>query len=143
MFQILHLGNDVFDSAFVDAIIALFKSKTCRELCILQANSRKEFEIVNKINKSIIKDPYLIDQYFQKEQPQIIAQLEYHKHRLGEYAKCEYASASPSDAYKLKKYIKSNHNLDIKELAILNTGLINKFTNRYVKPERIQGVYTK
>lgn len=64
MFQILHLGNDVFDSAFVDAIIALFKSKTCRELCILQANSRKEFEIVNKINKSIIKYPYLIDQYF-------------------------------------------------------------------------------
>lgn len=31
MFQILLLENDVFDSAFVDAIIALFKSKTCRE----------------------------------------------------------------------------------------------------------------
>ena len=131
MSQILHLGNDVFDSALVDAIITVFQAAPCQKLTILQAKTQNNFEIIHEIDKSKIEYPYLIDQYFQQEEPEIITLLEQHRHRLRDFIKCEYASASPTDAYRLKRYIYSHEDPDATELAVINTGLIDKFTNRW------------
>ena len=144
MSQILHLGNNIFDCAMVDAIITLFKTENCRDLCILQVNSKKEFETVNIIDKTILQEPYLIDQYFQKEQSPIIELLESHKHRLSDYVKCEYASVSPSEAYQLKEFICTNKAPNSNEIAIVNTGLVDKITTRWQTKEMkyLKGKYS-
>ncbi len=131
MFQVVHLGNHVFDEALVDAIISMFKVSGSKKLTLLKVKSKHQFEIVNEIDKTKLEEPYLIDQYFQEELPEIITQIERHSHRLCEYAKCEYACASPADAYRLQKIIQSNQTASKNTLKLINTGLINKFFHRW------------
>lgn len=135
MIQVLHLGHGVFDAALVDAIITIFTKSGSKELTLLKAESEREFKAVNRIDKTQLEMPYLIDQYFQSEPPKVIGQLEQLNHRLGEYAKCEYVSVNPNDAYRLKTYIKSNPNPCEKELKIINTGLIGQYMNRWNNKE--------
>lgn len=131
MTQIVRLGSDVFDEACVDAIISIYHKKGSKELSIVKAISHDEYRLANAIEKADLKEPYCIDEYFQGELPAIIEQIERNVHRLGEYAKCEYASASPADAYRLKQIMMSNGDPTERQLKIINTGLISKYTNRW------------
>ncbi len=130
MRSILHLGNAVFESATVDAIVTNFSKNINKELSI-RICEEKQFVTVNRIDKKKLTTPYLIDQYFEKEKPEIIRIVEKQHHVLGDYAKCEYAMASPTDAYKLKEYISENSDPGISDLILINTGIIEKYTNRW------------
>lgn len=70
------------------------------------------------------------DQYFLQHST-FIDLLEKQPYRLENFAKCEYASASPTDAYKLKDIIRCNSQPSSNELMLINTGLISKFNHRW------------
>ena len=135
MTGIMHLGNDIFDSALVDSVISIFNKKPSQTLSILSPNSEISCRIINEIDKSTIQPPFLIDQYFQSDIPAIIGQIESLPHRLGEYAHCEYACANPSAAYQLKPYIRNDQNPSANEFRNINTGLIDPFTHRWGKKD--------
>ncbi len=131
MTSILHLGNAVFDTAMVDAVVSVFEKPEHSSLSILKSNDHNDFHIVQTIDKCTLATPYSIDQYFLGELPSIIAKLERFPHRLGDYAKCEYASVSPKDAYALKAFIKTDKVPENDVLKLITTGLIGKYRNRW------------
>ncbi|MBQ9817525.1 MAG: Eco57I restriction-modification methylase domain-containing protein, partial [Proteobacteria bacterium] len=135
MTRILHLGNDIFDSALVDSVISIFQKPASQHLCILAADADHSCHIINEIDKSQIPSPFLIDQYFQSDIPPIIAQFESLPHRFEEYAHCEYACANPTAAYKIKPYIRDAQIPEPNEFRIINTGLIDPFTHRWGKKD--------
>ena len=127
MTRILHLGNAVFDTATVDSIVSFFDKSGCQKLCMMAANAQNSFETVHVIDKYLIDSPYLIDQYFQKNIPEIIERVERLPHQLEEYAKCEYAMASATQAYLLKTIIYESENVKKNEICLLTTGLLGKY----------------
>lgn len=131
MTSILHLGNAVFDTAMVDAVVSVFEKPEHSSLSILKSNEHNDFYTVQTIDKSTLVKPYSIDPYFQGELPAVIAELERFSHRLEDYARCEYASVSPKDAYALKAFIKADKNPTDRSLKLITTGLIGKYRNRW------------
>ena len=131
MTQILHLGNGVFDGASVDAIISTCHKKGSKRLKLLRAESASDYKVVNAIDKSKIVEPFLIDEYFRETPAAIVGRIERNAHRLGEYAKCEYASVSPSEAYRLKAIVSCNPTPGEDELKVINTGLVGKYATRW------------
>ena len=130
MRQIIRLGNAVFKTATVDAVISLFKKNKSDMLDILICDGHS-FKRVRTIDKSLLLSPYIIDQFFVTKKPRLIELMEAQTHVLSEYVKCEYASANPADAYKLKEYIYSNSSPRTGEYKVINTGLVSKYTNRW------------
>ena len=130
MNKILHTGNKTFESAMVDAIITLFIRKS-ETISAYKFDDSKNIVHMNTVPSASISKPYYIDSLFSKNN-NLIRKIEKDGVVLQSIAECENACAT-HDAYELSPYV---HNLianfdSTKELKLVNTGTIDKFSNRW------------
>ena len=130
MKTILHTGNKTFESAMVDAIITLFVNNS-NSISAYKFDSNKDIVHMNTVPSLSIPKPYYIDSLF-SENNYLIRKIEENSVMLHTIAECENACAT-HDAYELSPYV---HNLksdfdSIKDLRLVNTGTIDKFSNRW------------
>lgn len=130
MKTILHTGNKTFESAMVDAIITLFVNNS-NSISAYKFDSNKDIVHMNTVPSLSIPKPYYIDSLF-SENNYLIRKIEENSVMLRTIAECENACAT-HDAYELSPYV---HNLksdfdSIKDLRLVNTGTIDKFSNRW------------
>ncbi|MDY0149447.1 MAG: Eco57I restriction-modification methylase domain-containing protein [Kiritimatiellia bacterium] len=122
---LVHCGTGVFENVTVDAIISLFSSDP-QNAQFGKYNQDREIDIINKCSLSVLKDPYLLDQYFSSDS-KIIASIEKDKPLLSQYWECENA-CSTADAYALVPLIKEGNNFDklSGSYRLINTGTLSK-----------------
>lgn len=130
MKTILHTGNKTFESAMVDAIITLFVNNS-NSISAYKFDSNKDIIHMNTVPSLSLPKPYYIDSLF-SENNYLIRKIEENSVMLRTIAECENACAT-HDAYELSPYV---HNLksdfdSIKDLRLVNTGTIDKFSNRW------------
>ena len=130
MNKILHTGNKTFESAMVDAIITLFIRKS-ETISAYKFDDGKNIVHMNTAPSASISKPYYIDSLFSKNN-HLIRKIEKDGAVLQSIAECENACAT-HDAYELSAYV---HNLiadfdSSKEFKLVNTGTIDKFSNRW------------
>ncbi len=133
MAQVIHLGQNVFSSVMVDAIISLFNCQKNDALKLYKYSSTGALLPVCTVDKSGIQKPYLIDPFF-SETADYFKLLEQQPYRLGTYCKCEYAMASPKDAYTLRDLMdEATDVVGSDSFKIVNTGTIGKYIDRWGK----------
>lgn len=130
MKTILHTGNSTFESAMVDAIITLFVNKS-NKISTYKFDKHKCIVHMNTVASQSIPKPHYIDSLF-SENSSLIKKIEKDGIPLCTIAECENACAT-HDAYKLSSYV---HNLasqynPTKESKLVNTGTIEKFSNKW------------
>ena len=129
--RVMRLGNDVFSGALVDAIISQFNRHKPQKLGIYQYSIANGIHQINEISKSILCAPYLIDPFF-SDSSELFQRLDRMPYKLGEFGRCEYASASPKDAYTLRDLIRSGTPvLHDDDFAVINTGTIGKYISKW------------
>ena len=131
MSKIVHTGNKTFESAMVDAIITLFLKKS-DSISTYKFDGNKDIIYMNTIPTSSLTKPYYIDSLF-SENHHLIKKIEDGKAMLHTIAECENA-CSTHDAYELAPFVHnltSNFNVTCNELKIVNTGTIDKFSNKW------------
>ncbi len=125
--HIVHAGNDVFETATVDAIITLF-TQSSKEINAYVFNRNKDIEKRGSIKTSEIMSPYLIDSLF-SPYASIINNIDsIAKSHVIDLAKCE-GACSTGDAYKLVPLI--TENTRGQSYRLVNTGTLEKYTNRW------------
>ena len=130
MKTILHTGNKTFESAMVDAIVTLFV-RSSDKISAYKFDGNKNIILMNSVPSNSIPKPYYIDSLF-SENNYLIRKMEDKSIMLSTIAKCENACAT-HDAYELSPYV---YNLTSKydsaaQLKLVNTGTIDKFSNRW------------
>lgn len=130
MKTILHTGNKTFESAMVDAIITLFVRQS-DSISTYKFDKNKNIVHMNTIQSHSIPKPYYIDSLF-SENYYLIRKIEKSGASLCSIAECENACAT-HDAYELSSYVynlAAEYNPTI-ESKLVNTGTIDKFSNRW------------
>lgn len=130
MKTILHTGNKTFESAMVDAIVTLFV-RSSDKISAYKFDGNKNIILMNSVPSNSIPKPYYIDSLF-SENNYLIRKMEDKSIMLSTIAECENACAT-HDAYELSPYV---YNLTSKydsaaQLKLVNTGTIDKFSNRW------------
>ncbi len=126
MRRIVRLGNGVFGTALVDAVVSLFARSAQQFLTVVRCEGSLQCQRCRMLDKSALAAPFIIDEYFHEEAP-VISQLERQTHRLREFASCEYAFANPKAAYALVPILHQGAQ-DKPYLRVINTGLIGKYS---------------
>lgn len=125
MRRIVRLGNDVFGTALVDAVVSLFERSASQILTVARCKGSLRQQSCRMLDKSTLVAPYIIDEYFHEEAP-VISYLERQTYRLRDFASCEYAFANPKAAYALVPILHQGAQ-DMPYLRVINTGLIGKY----------------
>ena len=131
--KILHTGNKTFDSATVDAIITLFIDNSTS--ISAYRFDRGTILHMNTANSNTIAKPYFIDCLF-NENNYLITKLEENAIPLCKFAQCQNACAT-SDAYALSPFVQNVSEEYNQEtyFKLVNTGTIDKFTNKWGRKE--------
>ena len=130
MKTILHTGNKTFESAMVDAIITLFV-RSSDKISAYKFDGDKNIIHMNSVPSNSISKPYYIDSLF-SENYYLIKKMEDESIILSTIAECENACAT-HDAYELSPcvYNLTSEYDSIAQLKLVNTGTIDKFSNRW------------
>ncbi|OQA85918.1 MAG: Type IIS restriction enzyme Eco57I [Bacteroidetes bacterium ADurb.Bin234] len=128
-------GRNVFESSNIDSIIT-FITKSEKDNISINKFTDKTVVKITDASKNSIVEPFTFDWLFSKH-IQILNKIESLKSKLSDYGICENACAT-SDAYKLKTFIinvsEKTYSAD-KFLKVINTGTIDKYTNKWGKIE--------
>lgn len=132
---ITEAGRKVFKTAKVDSIITFISKKQIPSLSV-STIERDEVVFLTDYNKKKLIEPFAFDWLFSNN-IKLLERIEESELRFKDYLECENACAT-SDAYKLKEYL-----IDLKDspfnershLKVINTGTIDKYSNRWGKKE--------
>ncbi len=126
--SIADAGRGVFDDAGVDAVVTIVSAKPTDRLDIAYV-SDVGVDRVGTFPKKSIKAPYTVDHLFHPESA-LIMKIDSKTHLFSEFAECE-SACSTGDAYKIKPYIEENKEPSAAYLKMINTGTLDRFTNRW------------
>lgn len=126
MHSITYCGSNIFESATVDAVIALLAQKHSKT-SFLKFNKSGSIDKLTEIDLDNLSDPYFIDGYFSPNLSLIQKMERASAALVRNIAECEGACAT-RDAYALAPLIENHEHFDARKYyKLINTGTLSKF----------------